>query len=163
MKECNWCKSQVNQDAKICPNCGKRIWEKKHKKGMKATLIFLGIVVLLLILVIVAIANPTTHDCSDATEISLREVHDKIQENHQNAEATYNGNYYILNGQILHVYSNEVQIKDMDSEYSIFVKFNKEFKDDVLNLKVCDTIKYCGNITLTSSTYKMDNACIIKD
>lgn len=163
MKECNWCKSQVNQDAKICPNCGKRIWEKKHKKGMKATLIFLGIVIVLFILVVVAIANPTTHDCSDATEITLKEVQEKIQENHQNAEKTYNNNYYILNGKILHIYSKSVEIQDIDSGYSISVSFNKEFKDEILNLKVGDTIKYCGKIKLTSSYYRMENACIIND
>lgn len=163
MKECNWCKSQVNADAKVCPNCGKRIWEKKHKKGMKASLIFLGIVVILLILVIVAIANPTTHDCSDASEITLKEVQAKISENHQNAEATYNNNYYILNGKILHIYSKEVEIQDLDGGYSIFVKFNDEFKDEILNLKVGDTIKYCGKLSISSGSYKISNACIMKD
>lgn len=163
MKECNWCKSEVDKDAKICPNCGKYIWEKKHKKGMKASLIFLGIVVILLILVIVAITNPTTYDCSDASEITLKEVQAKISENHQNAEATYNNNYYILNGKILHIYSKEIEIQDLDGSYSIFVKFNDEFKDKILNLKVGDTIKYCGKLSISSGSYKISNACIMND
>lgn len=163
MKQCNWCKSQVDKDAKICPNCGKYIWEKNHKKGMKVSLIFLGIVVILLILVIVAIANPTIHDCSDASEITLKEVQDKMSENHKNAEATYNNNYYILNGKILHIYSKEVEIQDLDGSYSIFVKFNDEFKDKILNLKVGDTIKYCGKLNISSGSYKISNACIMND
>ena len=128
MKNCNWCNSEVDEKAKICPKCGKRIWEKGHKKGMKITLIFLGIVIFLLIFVIIAIANPVVHDCSNAKEITLREVQEKLKENHQNAEAIYNGNYYILNGKILHIYSKEVEIQDLDNGYSVFVKFNKEYK-----------------------------------
>ncbi len=29
MKQCNWCKSQVDKDAKICPNCGKKNIKKE--------------------------------------------------------------------------------------------------------------------------------------
>ena len=62
---------------------------------------------------------------SCATEISLREVHDKIQENHQNAEATYNGNYYILNGQKGNEHSHcfEIVLDIATKDDNPFIKF----------------------------------------
>ena len=74
MKECNWCKSQVNADAKVCPNCGKRIWEKKHKKGIKAVGITFGIIFLLLFVVIIILAlnSPSVEDkCQNAEFVNL--------------------------------------------------------------------------------------------
>lgn len=163
MKHCNWCNSEVDIKAKVCPKCGKPIWEKKHKISMKLSLIFLGIMVILLILVIVAINNPVVHDCTGASEITLKEVQDKMKENHQNAEATFNHNYYKLNGKILHIYSKELEIQDIDSGYSIFVKFNDEFKNKILDLKVGDTIKYCGKMNIKNGSYNIENACIIEE
>lgn len=166
MKECNWCKSQVNKDAKVCPNCGKAIWEKKHKKAIKTVGIVFGIIFLLLFIVIIILAlnSPSIEEkCQNATEITLKEVQDKMYENHQNANATYNGNYYVLKGKILHIYSKEVQIQDLNSNYSIFVKFSSNYDDEILNLKVGDEIKYCGKLEISSGSYKIDNACILND
>lgn len=165
MKECNWCKSQVNRDAKICPKCGKRIWEKKHKKGIKAVGIILAIILFIFILLIILISTTPapTEQCNKATQITLNEVQDAIKTNSQKAMETYNGNYYILEGKIIHIYSKELEIKDINGIYSIFVKFNSSYKDKILDLKVGDTIKYCGKMKISSSSYGIDNACILTD
>ena len=164
MKECPYCKSEIKEDAKVCPQCKRRIIDGKEKKKLKkvAKIIWGLIFVLIVIIVIASILSPSVEEnCNKATEITLKEVQDKISENHQSAESTYNGNYYKLSGKILHIYSKEIEIQDIDDGYSIFVKFNSKYNDKILDLKVGDTIKYCGKFKITSSSYKIENACII--
>lgn len=164
MRECDWCKSLVDVNAEICPTCG-RIWDKKRIKKMnKKILKIIGLCFLLLFIVIIilAVTLPSVEDeCKEASEITLKEVQDKMSENRQNAEATYNNNYYILNGKILHIYSKRVEIQDLNSYYSIFVTFDSTYKDKILDLKVGDTIKYCGKFNMTSISYEIENACIM--
>ena len=143
MKECPFCKSEIKQGAKVCPNCRNRIFDEKQQKSLKKVARILWIIVLVVIIIIIIAAltgKKPEEACKNATEVTLKEIQDKMYENHQNAEATYNNNYYILTGTILHIYSKEVQIKDLNSSYSIFVKFTSDYKDDILKLKVGDKI-----------------------
>ena len=107
MKECNWCKSQVNADAKVCPNCGKRIWEKKHKKGIKAVGITFGIIFLLLFVVIIILAlnSPSVEDkCQNAEFVNLEEVYNLHSKDVPKAEELYKDKYFKFTGTISHKY-----------------------------------------------------------
>ena len=99
MKECNWCKSQVNKDAKVCPNCGKPIWEKKHKKAIKTVGIIFGIIfsLLFVIIIILALGSPKVEDkCQNAEFVSLEEIYDLHSKDVPKAEKLYKDKYFKL-------------------------------------------------------------------
>ena len=161
MKECNWCKSQVNADAKICPNCGKRIWEKKHKKGIKAVGITFGIIFLLLFVVIVILAlnSPSVEDkCQDAEFVNLEEVYNLHSKDVPKAEELYKDKYFKFTGTISHKYKTYTQIQ---SDYvSADVYFSANYRDKASNYNVNDKITYCGKINF-GTAIQVKNAMII--
>lgn len=147
MKECNWCKSQVNADAKICPKCGKAIWEKKHKKGIKAVGITFGIIflVLFIVIIILALNSPSVEEkCQNAEFITLEEIYNLHSKDVPKAEELYKDKYFKFNGTISHKYKTYTQIQ---SDYiSADVYFSTNYEDKASNYNVDDKITYCGKI-----------------
>lgn len=163
MKECNWCKSQVNQGAKICPNCGKRIWEKKHKKGIKTVGIVLGIIfsLLFVIIIILALGSPKVEDkCQNAEFVSLEEIYDLHSKDVPKAEELYKDKYFKFTGTISHKYKTYTQIQ---SDYvSADVYFSANYKDKASNYNVNDKITYCGKVNF-GMAIQVKNAMIIDE
>ena len=163
MKECNWCKSQVNADAKVCPNCGKIILEKKPKKGIKAVGITFGIIFLLLFVVIIILAlnSPSVEDkCQNAEFVNLEEVYNLHSKDVPKAEELYKDKYFKFTGTISHKYKTYTQIQ---SDYvSADVYFSANYKDKASNYNVNDKITYCGKINF-GMAIQVKNAMIIDE
>ena len=163
MKECNWCKSQVNKDAKVCPNCGKPIWEKKHKKAIKTVGIVFGIIfsLLFVIIIILALGSPKVEDkCQNAEFVSLEEIYDLHSKDVPKAEELYKDKYFKFTGTISHKYKTYTQIQ---SDYvSADVYFSANYKDKASNYNVNDKIKYCGKVNF-GMAIQVKNAMIIDE
>ena len=163
MKECNWCKSQVDKDAKICPKCGKRIWEKKHKKAMKVFGIVVGSVFALLFVVIIiaAINTPSVEEkCKNAELVSLEEIYELHAKDVPKAEELYKDKYFKFNGTISHKYKSYIQIQ---SDYiSADTYFSANYKDKVSNYNVNDKITYCGKVNF-GMAIQVKNAMIVEE
>lgn len=163
MKECNWCKSQVNKDAKVCPNCGKQIWEKKHKKGIKAVGVILGILVLFLIMIIIILSVdvPDVEEKCKSTEFAnLEEIYELHAKDVPKAEEIYKDKYFKFNGTISHKYKTYIQIQ---SNYvSTDTYFLSSYKDKAYNYNVDDKITYCGKVDF-GLAIQVKNAIIIDE
>lgn len=163
MKECNWCKSEVDKDAKICPKCGKRIWDKKHKKGIKAVGVVFGIIFLLLFLVIIilALGSPKVEDkCKDAKLANLEEIYELHAKDVNKAEELYKDKYFKFDGTISHKYKNYIQIQ---SDYvSSDTYFSANYKEKAFNYNVNDKITYCGKVSF-GTAIKVKNAMIVEE
>lgn len=163
MKECNWCKSQVNADAKVCPNCGKYIWEKKHKKGIKAVGITLGIIfsLLFVVIIIIALGSPKVEDkCQNAEFVNLEEIYNLHSKDVNKAEELYKDKYFKFNGTISHKYKTYTQIQ---SDYvSADVYFSANYKEKASNYNVDDKITYCGKINF-GMAIQVKNAMIVEE
>ena len=163
MKECNWCKSQVDEKTKICPNCGKRIWDKKHKKGIKTVGIVFGIILLLLFVVIIILAlnSPNVEEkCKNAEFIALEEIYELHAKNIAKANELYKDKYFKFNGTVGHKYKKYTQIQ---SDYiSSDTYFSAKYKDKINNYKVNDKITYCGKVSF-GVAINVKNAMIIEE
>lgn len=163
MKECNWCKSQVDKGAKICPNCGKRIWEQKHKKLGKTVGITFGIIFLLLFVVIIILAlnSPKVEDkCKNAELITLEEIYDLHSKDVPKAEELYKDKYFKFNGTISHKYKTYIQIQ---SDYiSADTYFSANYKDKAYDYNVNDKITYCGKVDF-GMAIQVKNAMIVDE
>lgn len=163
MKECNWCKSQVNEDAKVCPNCGKHIWEKKHQKGIKAVGIILGILVLFLVMIIIILsldAPDVEEKCQNAEFVNLEEIYELHAKDVPKAEELYKDKYFKFNGTISHKYKTYIQIQ---SNYvSADTYFLSSYKDKAYSYNVDDKITYCGKVDF-GLAIQVKNAMIVEE
>ena len=163
MKQCNWCKSQVDKDAKMCPNCGKAIWEKKHIKGIKKVGIIFGILFLTLFVVIIVLAlnTPSAEEyCKSAEFVNLEEVYELHAQNVPKAEELYKDKYFKFTGEVQHIYKSYLQIQ---SDYiSADVYFNSSYQDKSKALNVNDKVTYCGKIDFGMSI-QVENSIIVEE
>mgnify|MGYP004459252463 CR=1 FL=1 len=163
MKQCNWCKSQVDKDAKMCPNCGKAIWEKKHIKGVKKVGIVFGILFLTLFVVIIVLAlnTPSAEEyCTSAKFVNLEEVYELHAQNVPKAEELYKDKYFKFTGEAQHIYKSYLQIQ---SDYiSADVYFNSFYQDKSKALNINDKVTYCGKIDFGMSI-QVKNSIIVEE
>ena len=147
MKKCNWCKSDVEDDAKVCPNCGKYIWKEKEKKRIKALRIIVGILFAILILIVIIILNPSSKAkeiCQNAEMVTLEEIYDLHATNVPQAKEKYEGKYFIIKGKLTKVLDNYAKI---ESNYiTADVYFNKEDLEKVIKMNKNDSITFCGKV-----------------
>ena len=163
MKECNWCKSEVDEKAKICPNCGKRIWEKKHKSAIKSVGIIFAVLFLLLfvIIIILALGSPKVEDkCKDAEFANLEEIYELHSEDVPAAEELYKDKYFKFKGKISHKYKSYIQIQ---SEFvSSDTYFSPNYEERAYAYNVDDEITYCGKVDF-GLAIKVKNAMVIEE
>ena len=141
MKECNWCKSKVDEGAKVCPKCGKSIWEKKHKSAIKSVGIIFAVLFLLLfiIIIILALGSPKVEDkCKDAEFANLEEIYELHSEDVYAAEELYKNKYFKFTGTISHKYKKYIQIQ---SNYvSSDTYFSPNYEEKAYSYNVDDEI-----------------------
>lgn len=162
-KICPQCKSKIDKDAKICPNCRCAQWSKKDKKLLKNVLKTFGIIflVLFVIIIVLAVNSPSVEEeCANAKFVNLEEVYDLHAKDVPKAEELYKGKYFKFNGTISHKYKNYMQIQ---SDYiSADVYFNSDYKDNAFSYNVDDNITYCGKINFGLSV-QVKNSIILKE
>lgn len=162
-KICSQCKSEINIDAKICPNCRCAQWSKKDKKlGKTVALIFsMLFITLFVVIIIVAINSPNVEEiCANAEFVSLEEVYNLHAKDVPKAEELYNNKYFKFNGTIIHKYKSYIQIQ---SDYvSADTYFLSDIKEKAYNYNVDDKITYCGKINF-GMAIQVKNAIIIEE
>lgn len=162
MKECKYCKSEINEDAKVCPNCRRSQWNQNDKKLLKKVFKTIGLVFLILFIVIIVLAinSPNVEDkCVNAEFVKLEDVYEIHAKDIIKAEEQYKDKYFKFTGTISHKYKNYIQIQ---SDYiSADVYFNTKYKDEAFNYNIGDTITYCGKIDYSMSI-QVKNAMIVK-
>ena len=163
MKECNWCKKEVDEKAKICPYCGKRIWEEKHKKGIKKVGIIFGIIfgLLFIIIIVAALTGKKVEDyCKDAEFANLEEIYNLHATDQPKAESLYKDKYFKFKGKITHKYNKYIQI---ESNYiSADTYFNSSYKDKAYEYDVDSEITYCGKVNF-GLAIQVKNAMVIEE
>ena len=163
MKECNWCKSQVNKDAKVCPNCGKAIWEQKDKKRLKKLGMILAILFSLLLIIIIIIVSGDKNveeKCKNAEYITLEEVYDLHSKNVPKARELYEDKYFKFKGKVTKILDNYTKI---ESKYiTADVYFGNKYKDRIQNMKQNEEVTYCGKVKYSLSV-QIKNAIILDE
>lgn len=138
-------------------------WEKKHKKGIKAVGITIGIIFLLLFIVIIIIATSSTgvkEKCKNAEFVSLEEIYNLNSKYVPKAEELDKDKYFKFSGTISHKYKSYTQI---ESDYiKTDVYFSTDYKDKVSSYNADDKITYCGKVDFGMAV-QVKNAMIIEE
>ena len=160
--KCNWCKKDIEDGAKVCPNCGKTVWNEKDKKALKLVgkvtcCIF---ALLFIVIIIVAIPSEKVEDaCRNAAEANLEEIYELHAKDVPKAEELYKDKYFKFTGTIEHKYKTYMQIQ---SNYvAADVYFANDYKDMAFNYAVASKVTYCGKVEFGMSI-RVKNAMIIK-
>ena len=147
MKECNWCKEKVKEDAKACPNCGKPIWNEKDKKRVTILGIIVGILFIILFLIVLIILNPASKAkemCKDAPRVTLEDVYELHAKNVPQAKEKYEGKYFIIEGKLSKVLDNYAKIENKYITANVY--FNKDDKEKVNKMKNKEKVTFCGKV-----------------
>ena len=160
--KCNWCKKDIEDGTKVCPNCGKVVWNEKDKKALKLVGKIIGCIfaVLFIVIIIVAIPSEKVEDkCRNASEANLEEIYELHAKDVPKAEELYKDKYFKFTGTIEHKYKTYMQIQ---SNYvAADVYFAKDYKDMAFNYAVASKVTYCGKVEFGMSIH-VKNAMIIK-
>ena len=156
-KQCKYCKSEIDKDAKICPNCG-----KKQKGGIgKIVLIVIAcLVVLFLVLPSGDDSGSSSFGGSTSTQEekityekhTAKEMLDLLNENAAKAEKEYQDKYVSVTGKVNVIDSDLSYIAIGGSEYDIInitcnVNGNEDIENKVLDLKVGSKVTVKGQVT----------------
>lgn len=97
MKKCRYCKTEIDKNAKICPNCKK----KQTSKGQ----IIIAFIIIFVALLLFAIDLNSEEEVSfdKYTQLNPQELHGDYVSNEISAKEKYSNNYYYFTGKIFKV------------------------------------------------------------
>lgn len=162
MKKCKYCQTDIDVNAKICPNCHKdqRNWFQRHI----VLTIILGLFVLGLIGSALGDTEETTKNGNSGkstkeeqkieyTKIDVDELEDELENNAAAAQEKYKGQYLEITGKLgtidsdLKYISLDSTTKEWDLDGIHCTLKNKASKDIVKTLSKGQTIIVKGKIT----------------
>ncbi len=162
MKKCKHCQSEIDDKAKICPNC-----KKKQGSIGKTVLIIVGVIVALGIIGNMLPDDETAGESGDGAktangaesttpieyaEVNLKDMFDALDENALKAEKEYQDAYIKFTGAINNIDSdgNYISVKAIGDDWG-FDSVQCYITDDsqldfIIEKKVGDTVTVSGKV-----------------
>ncbi len=170
MKVCKHCKSEINQKAKRCPQCGGdlRIWPARHKimTGLGATIV--------LIVIIVAASGSKSGNSNNASAQQPPQVVDasslvkEFDANKIAAQDKYNGKVIQTTGFVTNISSAldnfYIQFKPTNDQYYVGTSYQCYVsKDDAASVQNGQQVTVKGTVNdVTMTLIQLKNCSVVK-
>ncbi len=153
MKKCKYCKSEMDDKAKVCPTC-------KRKQSGIGKIILIAVVVVVIIAIIGGVTSeddPGKSGTTDTTPIEyttveLKTLFDDLHNNALKAEKDYQNAYIEVTGEISNIDSDGdyISIQEIGATFTLdsmmcYIKDDAQL-DVVLTKSVGDTVTIKGKI-----------------